>query len=66
MNSSPSEDAQVQNVYDREVASPVVSIIMIPLHTQQLNHCPWEKEAQGEAGPLCLLIPQVKAYTVEH
>lgn len=31
--SLPFEDAQVQDVYNREVASPVITIIIVPLHT---------------------------------
>ena len=34
---SPLEDSQVQNVYDGESASPVISIIVEPLHTEQLH-----------------------------
>lgn len=62
----PSEDAQVQYVYDRQVASPVITVITVPFHAQQLNCCPRYKEAESEARPLRLLIPKVKPYTVEH
>lgn len=29
----PFEDAQVQYVYEREVASPVITVIIVPFHT---------------------------------
>ena len=53
-------------MYDREVASPVITIIIVPFHTQQLNRCPRKKETECEACPLRLLIPEIKPYTVDH
>lgn len=36
----PFEDAQMEDVYDGQVASPVISVITVPFHTKQLNCCP--------------------------
>lgn len=55
----------MQYVYKREVASPVVTVIVVPLHTEQLYCCPGQEEAESEARPLRLFIPEVKAYTVD-
>lgn len=62
----PFEEAQVQYVYDWKVASSVVTVIPVPFHTEQLNRSSRQEEGQSQACPLCLLIPKVKAYTVDH
>lgn len=66
MKSSPFEDAQVQDVYDGQVAAPVVAIVVVPLHAKQLNSRARYEEAEGETSPLCLLIPKVEPDTVDH
>lgn len=62
----PFKDAQVQDVDDRQVAPSVVAIIPVPLHTEQLHSSSREEEAQSQACPLHLLIPEVKSHTVDH
>lgn len=53
-------------MYDGQVAVAVVSIVMVPFHAEQLDSSAWYEEAEGETGPLRLLIPKVKPYTVDH
>lgn len=66
LNFLPFEDAQVQDVYDGQVAASVVAIVVVPFHTKQLNSCARYEEAEGETSPLRLLIPKVKSYAVDH
>lgn len=56
----------MQDVYNGQVAASVVAIIVVPFHAEQLNSRAGYEEAKGETSPLCLLIPKVKSYTVDH
>lgn len=56
----------MQDVDDGQVAASVVAVVVVPLHTQQLNRRARYEEAEGEAGPLGLLVPKVESYTVDH
>lgn len=56
----------MQDVYDGQIAASVVAIVVVPFHAEQLNSRAWYEEAEGETSPLCLLVPKVKSYTVDH